>query len=186
MWVDYLYLLCTFKILLYLSIDRDYNSQNSSLLAIPTNQQQDRCTQELFIRKYINTYLHHTFMRHKHIHQIHIEIVFNVETHREKTTKAPFIQHEKYMAPFFCALSLQTLFQIFFLHIYRLLYPLMLSSLYSLRFPLLHSTINPHIAWIETLFYSTTLQFYKQTQTKQEVTNRLTSLEVYPSQRITI
>ena len=34
-WVSYLYLLCTFKILLYLSIDKYYNSQYNSLLVIP-------------------------------------------------------------------------------------------------------------------------------------------------------
>ena len=36
-WVSYLYLLCTFKILLYLSIDKGCNNKYNALLAIPTS-----------------------------------------------------------------------------------------------------------------------------------------------------
>ena len=36
-WVSYLYLLCTFKMLLYLSVDKDCNSQYNALLDIPTS-----------------------------------------------------------------------------------------------------------------------------------------------------
>ena len=35
-WNYYLYLLCTFNILLYLVVDRDYDNQYNALLAIPT------------------------------------------------------------------------------------------------------------------------------------------------------
>ena len=76
----------------------------------------------------------HTLMRHKYIHQIHIDTTVNVETHLGKTSKVLFIWHEKYMAPFVYALNLQTLYYIFFFYIYGLLYPLILSSILSLNF----------------------------------------------------
>ena len=43
-------------------------------------------------------------MQHKHIHHLLNDIIFNVETHPRKTTNELFIWHEKYMAPFVCAL----------------------------------------------------------------------------------
>ena len=69
-----------------------------------------------FISKYINTYSQYTFLGLKHIHHIHSYeintfIIYPMTQYltwkpiREKTTKALFIWHEKYMAPFVHALS---------------------------------------------------------------------------------
>ena len=49
-------------------------------------------------------------MRHNTFNIYTFEIVYNVETHLGKTTKALFIWHEKYMAPFCLHIELQTLF----------------------------------------------------------------------------
>ena len=57
-----------------------------------------------------STYLHHAFIEHTHPHQIYIETTSNVETHKAKNNKALFICHEKYIAPFICALNLKTMF----------------------------------------------------------------------------
>ena len=93
---------------------------------------------KLFINKCLftllrSTYSHHAFIKHKNIHQIHIETTFNMENHLGKTRKELFIWHEKYIAPFVGTLSLQTLLYILST-IYTEFFPLMLSILRYLKF----------------------------------------------------
>ena len=70
-----------------------------------------------------STFIIHTF-----------DTISSVEIHMGKTTKALFIWHEKYMAPFCLRTKLHTLFQIFLPYIYRLISPLMIFGLLSLLF----------------------------------------------------
>ena len=108
-------------------------------------------------------------MRHKHIHHLLNDTVFNVETHPGKTTKALFIWHEKYMAPFVCALSCRLCFRsssLFYIDFTLLSCSLFFCrsifsyfSLLSIRTHpgsttlLFNSTVDPHTTWIDYSSY---------------------------------
>ena len=133
-----------------------------------------------FIRKYINTYSQYTFLRLKNIPRIYSCDIstFIIYTLTQYLTWKPIWEKPQRCSHLACdiygtfclRIQLHTQFQIFLSYLYRIPSPLVISSLLSLDLLLLHSIVDLHTAWTDSLF-SLLLLFLQTQVTDQELSN---------------